>query len=94
MVSEFCLNITENLPEPGKKASNSTDYLFYNIEVNSGTFVFGDTNPANSLSVFTDRSINITYSCDAHEVTAGGNSTSSEIVADIGQVYVAQRIPS
>jgi hypothetical protein len=85
----------ERLPEPNMRVSlNYSDIIFYDYQAEHGTFVFWDSNSAKSLFVFTNRTINITHTCDAHRVTAGKDSISEEIQVDgVGQVYVSQKKP-
>lgn len=48
----------------------------------------------NTFAAYTSRTVNITYTCESHEVTAGGDGTSNEIeVANIGNVSVNSVVP-
>jgi hypothetical protein len=72
-------------------------FIWYQ-NTNIGTYVFLDYSPGggvNTLSVFTQRTINVTYECEAHEVTKNGNGSFDNIeVANIGQIYVSQILPN
>jgi hypothetical protein len=72
---------------------NMNAMLWYDFDNNRMQFIFSESGPDGS-TVYTDRTLNISYICDANQVTAGGNGSSNEIeVANIGKVHVSHAAP-
>lgn len=80
------------LPEAGEIYRPIAPMLYWNETNNLIRFRFSDSPTNQSLgiySVYSDRTIEITYVCESHKVTSGGNASTSEIVVDgIGTVEV------
>jgi len=72
--------------------------LWYDQNKKYMEFIFSDvpakTKSDNVFAAYSKRTVNITYDCEAHEVTAGGRGTSNDItVANIGNVTVNSVVP-
>ncbi|RFU26411.1 hypothetical protein B7463_g9937, partial [Scytalidium lignicola] len=90
----FGLNETQYMPAAGDVYKSSNALLWYDYERNNIEFIFTETSPQSSIfSIYTNRTLNITYSCNAYTVTKGGDGTSTTIsVANVGDVYVSNSI--
>ena len=92
----FNFNSTNELPKQGQRLLEEDGLIWYlNNNFTYGTYIFFDNNPGggvNTLSVFTERTINVTTECESYAVT---NGTSNNIeVANIGEVYVSLILPN
>jgi hypothetical protein len=84
MALSLVSNSTSNIPAPGMLWSTSPATFFQSDDGKTWTFVFIDSSPSDpgydgSLggpsAVFTNRTINSTYSCSSFVVIEGGNGT-------------------
>lgn len=84
----FAVDITTNIPPSGTLWSSVNTYFFQSIEDKIWEFVFIDSSPSDPgfagypggpSAMFTDRTINSTYSCLSFPVLAGGNGTSTNL---------------
>ena len=84
----------DEMPKPGQRLLNEDPLIWYQDQSNFGTYVFIDSGPGdNSPSIFTQRTINATYECEAHEVVHFESGSSYYIeVANIGEVYVSLQL--
>ena len=86
------------MPKAGSIYRDTNAMLWYDYDNSNMEFIFSDSPAPQTLgtfSVYTNRTINITYICDSHEVTANGNGSFNDIqVANVGQVYVSHKVPS
>lgn len=96
MIPVFGYNVSTDLPKAGQLRQPQDGWVWWNNETNVQSYVFVDGNVGAStvLSIYSGRSINVTYACESHEVTASGNgSFDNPTVADIGSVFVSQSLP-
>ena len=69
--------------------ANFMEMIFSDSPVSSGSTI------ETSLAVYSTRKINITYVCEAHEITANGTGDSNTIeVANVGEVAVDTVLPN
>ena len=98
MIPVFSWNVTDELPKPGQRVLPQDGLIWYKNNTDYGTYVFLDYSPGgglNTLSIYTERTINATYQCESHEVTKYGNGSFDYVdVANIGQIYVSQHLPN
>jgi hypothetical protein len=74
--------------------SNASIWL---TDPNTWTFVFLDSPPSGigPSTIFTNRTINATWSCDAHPILGGGNGTTSQfLVQNLGLQNVSLALPN
>ena len=89
----YGLNETKYMPKAGDMYKSINPMLWCDLENNRMQFIFSEYGPDGS-AVYTDRTLNISYICDANQVTAGGNGSSNEIeVVNVGKVYVSHAVP-
>jgi len=92
-------NITSK-PKPGDLFLPSSAMLWYDPDGNTTQLMFLDTSYAETgqslnsgaLSVYTPRTLNVTYTCDSHLVTFNGSGNDTEhtiTVEDVGIVYIS-----
>ncbi|KIN03201.1 hypothetical protein OIDMADRAFT_119695 [Oidiodendron maius Zn] len=99
MMPLFGWNFTNELPNQGQRLLEEDGLIWYlDNNNNSGTYIFFDNSPGggpDTLSVFTERTINVTYECESYAVTKFGNGMFSTIeVAGIGEVNVSLSLPN
>jgi hypothetical protein len=91
MALSLAYNSTSTIPPPGRLWSTANDYFFYNdSDDGSWTFVFIDSSPSDPgyyagyivgpSTIFTDRTINSTNSCQSFAVIEGGNGTVANLI--------------
>lgn len=93
----YGINETKYKPKAGDIYKSENAMLWYDWDANSIEFIFSDSPPSGlgTFSIYTNRTINITYECEAHKVTQNGNGTFNYIaVQDIGDVYVSHKVPN
>jgi hypothetical protein len=79
MAQAFGWNQTTELPTAGRRVQPQDGLIFYNNVTNVQEYVFVDSSSSGIvLSVFTERSINVTWECESHEVTQDGNGSFSD----------------
>jgi hypothetical protein len=89
MALSLAYNSTSTIPPPGRLWSTANDYFFYSDD-GSWTFVFIDSSPSDPgyyagyivgpSTIFTDRTINSTNSCQSFAVIEGGNGTVANLI--------------
>lgn len=88
MALTFAIDDTSNIPPPGTLWSSSNIYFFQSIEEKIWEFVFIDSSPfdpgfagypGGPSAIFTNRTINSTYSCMSFPVIGGGNGTTTNL---------------
>ncbi|KAL3428320.1 hypothetical protein PVAG01_01829 [Phlyctema vagabunda] len=90
----YGLNETKYMPKAGDIYQSSNSMLWYDWDANRMDFIFSDS-LSTGFSIYTNRTISVTYSCDAHRVIAGGDGNSDNItVEDVGEIFVAQHMPA
>lgn len=94
----YGINTTDGLPAAGTIYQPQGAMLYWSNDSALLEFVFSDSPTGEYLgtySVYTARSINVTYVCDSHKVTKGGSGNSSVIVVDgIGAVSLSTVLDS
>ncbi|TVY47492.1 hypothetical protein LOCC1_G002250 [Lachnellula occidentalis] len=96
---DFKVDDIVNAPKYGDIYNNSAAMFFQDYSKNSLEYTFLNS-PAttqggfDTFSMYSDRTINVTYNCESHKVTANGNGTFSNItVGDgIGEVIVSHAV--
>jgi hypothetical protein len=90
-----------NQPKSGDMYKSANAMLWYNNSINYLEFVFINSTTASgkaidtTLSVYTDRKVNVTYACEAHKITANGTGTSNyPEVEGLGPVWVNTVLPN
>ncbi len=91
-------NSSDFMPQAGQIYQETGDMLFENLDNRTITHVFSDSPTGQFLStfsVYTSRTIVVSYSCEAYKVTGGGNGTTDDVeVETLGNVTVAQTVPN
>ncbi|CZR66427.1 uncharacterized protein PAC_16328 [Phialocephala subalpina] len=93
----YGLNDTFNKPKPGDIYQPLGAMIFTDYNNSLLEFIFQDS-PTNeglgTFSIYTGRTINVTYTCESHRVTKNGNGTSDSIeVESVGAVTLSQTVP-
>ncbi|TVY84111.1 hypothetical protein LSUE1_G002086 [Lachnellula suecica] len=89
-----------NMPQPGDIYNFSAAAFYQDYSESKLVYQFLNSPAGTSIgfdtfSMYTERTINMTYTCESHKVTANGNGTFNEIeVANIGTVYVSHKVPN
>lgn len=86
------------MPKPGDIFKNENAMLWYNSNSSYLEFMFWNEPVKATLSggfaAYSDRTVNVSYICESHEVTARGNGSFNEIeVANVGPVLVNDVVP-
>ncbi|KAL5328105.1 hypothetical protein ACEPPN_005813 [Leptodophora sp. 'Broadleaf-Isolate-01'] len=93
----YGLNSSEFSPEAGKIYQPKGDMLFQDYETRSIEHTFSDSpldEPLGTFSVYTSRTIKVSYDCSAYMVTANGNGTMDDpVVETLGNMTVSQTVP-
>lgn len=96
--TSYKLDDLANKPKSGDIWKDTNAMLWYDSNNSYLEFVFWNS-PVKSTSsgifkAYSERIVNVTYTCDAHEVTARGNGSFNDIeVANIGTVSVDTVVP-
>ncbi|KAH8816546.1 hypothetical protein F5884DRAFT_226998 [Xylogone sp. PMI_703] len=90
----YGLNETQYMPSAGDVVDSSNALLWYDYDRNHIEYIFQESSPKSSIfSIYTNRTVNITYFCNAYTVTKNGDATSTVIgVANVGDVYVSNSL--
>ena len=93
----YLLNTSENAPEAGKIYQPTGAMLYYDDDTKTVEHTFSDSptgEPLGTFSVYTSRTIKVTYECAAYPVTEGGNGTSVDLVVEtLGNITVEETVP-
>jgi hypothetical protein len=88
------------MPKAGDIYNNSAALLYQDYSTSKLEYTFWNSPPGtlggfDTFSMYSDRTINVTYNCESHEVTKNGNGTFNNITVDdgIGEVYVSHKVP-
>ncbi|KAK0102798.1 hypothetical protein ONS95_006395 [Cadophora gregata] len=93
----YRLNTSDNSPEAGKIYQPQGAMLYYDLDSRSVEHTFSDSptdEPIGTFSVYTSRTIKVTYDCSAYPVTANGTGTSIDLVVEtLGNMTVEETVP-
>jgi len=93
----YGINTTDFKPNAGDIYQEQGAMLYWSKSSPLLEYTFSDSPTGQYLgafSVYTGRRINVTYVCDSHVVTKGGNGTTDTIeVEGVGVVQLSQTVP-
>lgn len=87
------------MPVAGDIYDNDAALFYQDYSKNSLHYTFLDSPPGTinfgTFSMYSSRTINVTYDCDSHKVTLNGNGTLNNITVGggIGEIYVSHKVP-
>ncbi|CAD6500421.1 BgTH12-07598 [Blumeria graminis f. sp. triticale] len=93
----YGVDLVSSQPNAGKIYQPEDSLIWVNKENNYAEFIFLDSPEGSqmlgSFSVFTERRVNVTYECETHRVTTGGDGTVPMITVEgIGDITLSQTV--